>query len=131
MKKICFLGIMLIAAHGIASAQLSVNLNGGTGLWMATCNNNTLLGEKVTSPNITPTFYVGALLNNTLQSGVTLEAGVNFHLLTSNGSYKSSVIADVFPFLLCFSLLFFSQLFVRPPETAILLFCISFSFYCA
>ena len=34
--------------------------------------------------------------------------------------------AYVFPFLLCFSLLFFSQLFVRPPHTAILLFCISF-----
>ena len=33
----------------------------------------------------------------------------------------------IFPFLLCFSLLFFSQLFVRPPQTAILLFCISFS----
>ena len=29
-----------------------------------------------------------------------------------------------FPFLLCFWLLFFSQLFVRPPQTAILLFCI-------
>ena len=35
--------------------------------------------------------------------------------------------AYIFPFLLCFSLLFFSQLFVRPPQTAILLFCISFS----
>ena len=33
----------------------------------------------------------------------------------------------IFPFLLCFSLLFFSQLFVRPPQTAILLYCISFS----
>ena len=29
-------------------------------------------------------------------------------------------------FLFCFSLLFFSQLFVRPSQTAILLFCISF-----
>ena len=29
-------------------------------------------------------------------------------------------------FLLCFSLLLFSQLFVRPPQTASLLFCISF-----
>ena len=28
----------------------------------------------------------------------------------------------IFPFLLCFSLLFFSQLFVRPPQIAILLF---------
>ena len=32
-----------------------------------------------------------------------------------------------FPFLLCFLLLFFSQLFVRPPQTIILSFCISFS----
>ena len=41
-----------------------------------------------------------------------------FETLHSNGS--------IFPFLLCFLLLFFSQLFVRPPQTAILLFCISF-----
>ena len=34
--------------------------------------------------------------------------------------------AYIFPFLLYFSLLFFSQLFVRPPQIAILLFCISF-----
>ena len=32
-----------------------------------------------------------------------------------------------FPFLLCFPLLFFSQLFVRPTQAAILLFYISFS----
>ena len=35
--------------------------------------------------------------------------------------------AYIFPFLLCFLPLFLSQLFVRPPQTAILLFCISFS----
>ena len=40
------------------------------------------------------------------------------------GTLHSDV--SIFPFLLCFSLLFFSQLFVRPPQTAILLFCISF-----
>ena len=33
----------------------------------------------------------------------------------------------IFPFLLCLLILFFSQLFVRPPQTTILLFCISFS----
>ena len=33
----------------------------------------------------------------------------------------------IFPFLLCLLLLFFSQLFVRPPQTTILPFCISFS----
>ena len=42
-----------------------------------------------------------------------------FGILHSNGY--------IFPFLLCFLLPFFSQLFVRPPQTAILLFCISFS----
>jgi len=36
----------------------------------------------------------------------------------------------IFPFLLCFSLPFFSQLFVRPPLTAILPFCISFFNMC-
>ena len=40
-----------------------------------------------------------------------------FAILHSNGY--------IFPFFLCFSLLFFSQLFVRPPQTVILLFCIS------
>ena len=34
---------------------------------------------------------------------------------------------DIFPFLLCFWLLFFSQIFVWLPQTAILLFCIYFS----
>ena len=43
---------------------------------------------------------------------------LSFGTLHSNG--------NIFPFLLCFLLLFFSQLFVRPPQTAILLFCISF-----
>ena len=33
----------------------------------------------------------------------------------------------IFPFLLCFWLLFFSQIFVWLPQTAILLFCIYFS----
>ena len=34
---------------------------------------------------------------------------------------------SIFPFLLCLSHLFYSQLFVRPPWTTILPFCISFS----
>ena len=33
----------------------------------------------------------------------------------------------IFPFLLCLSLLFYSQIFVRTPETAFLPFCTSFS----
>ena len=33
---------------------------------------------------------------------------------------------NIFPFLLCLLLLFYSQLFVRPPQTTVLPFCISF-----
>ena len=40
-----------------------------------------------------------------------------------NSAFKSVY----FPFLLCFLLLSFSQLFVRPLQWAVLLFCISFS----
>ena len=36
-------------------------------------------------------------------------------------------IGYIFTFLLCLSLLFFSQLFLMPPKTTILPFCISFS----
>ena len=36
-------------------------------------------------------------------------------------------VGFIFPFLPCLSLLFFSQLFVRPPQTTILPSCISFS----
>ena len=36
----------------------------------------------------------------------------------------------IFPFLLCLLCLFFSQLFVRPPQTTILSFCIFFSWRC-
>ena len=41
------------------------------------------------------------------------------------GTFHSDVY--IFPFLLCFLLLIFSQLLVRPPQTVILLICISFS----
>ena len=41
--------------------------------------------------------------------------------------WNSASNGFIYPFLLCFLLLFFSQLFVRPPQMAILLFCICFS----
>ena len=47
-------------------------------------------------------------------------------LISSCYSLELCIQAYIFPFLLCFSPLFFSQLFVRPPQTAISLFCISF-----
>ena len=48
-------------------------------------------------------------------------------LNSPNYSLELCIQMDIFPFLLCLSLLFFSQLFVRPPQTTILPLCISFS----
>ena len=52
-----------------------------------------------------------------------------FALILRKASYLSLLFFGtlhsngyIFPFLLCFLLLFFSQLFLRPPQTAILLF---------
>ena len=45
--------------------------------------------------------------------------------------WNSAFNGYIFLFLLCFLLAFFSQLFVRPPQTTILLFCISFSWGCS
>ena len=57
-----------------------------------------------------------------------------FALITEEGflsspcySLQLCIQVGIFPFLLCLSLLFFSQLFVRPPQTTILPFCISSS----
>ena len=57
-----------------------------------------------------------------------------FALISEEGFFNLSLLffgtlhsdGNIFPFLFCFSLLFFSQLFVGPPQTAILFSCISF-----
>ena len=57
-----------------------------------------------------------------------------FALITEEGflispcySFPLHSNGNIFPFLLCLSLLFFSQLFVRPHQKMSLCFCISFS----
>ena len=57
-----------------------------------------------------------------------------FALITGRLSYLSLLFFGtlhsnrcIFPFCLCLSLVFFSQLFVSPPQTTILTFCISSS----
>ena len=62
---------------------------------------------------------------------ILLFSSISLHWCWRRLSYLSLLLTlhsygYIFPFLLCFLLLFFSQLFVRPPQTAILLFCISF-----
>ena len=72
--------------------------------------------EKITSLSHSIVFlYLFALITDRL-SYLSL---LFFGTLRSNGY--------IFPYLLCLSLLFFSQLFVRPPQRTVLPFCISFS----
>ena len=72
-------------------------------------------------------------LKRSLVFPILLFSSISLHWSWGRLSYLSLLFfgtlhsdAYIFPFLLCFLLLFFSQLFVRPPQTAILLFCISF-----
>ena len=50
-----------------------------------------------------------------------------FSSVALHWSLRKAFLISLFPFLLCLSLLFFSQLFVRPAQTPILPFCLSFS----
>ena len=62
-----------------------------------------------------------------LFSSISLHWSLRKPFLSLLAILWNSANSYIFPFILCFSLLFLSQLFVRPPQTAILLFCISFS----
>ena len=77
---------------------------------------------------------VSLILKKSLVFPILLFASVSLHWSLMKASYLSLLFfgtlhSDVyiFPFLLCLSLLFFSQLFLRSPQTNILPFCISFS----
>ena len=71
-------------------------------------------------------------LKRSLVFPILLLSSVSLHWCWGRLSYLSLLFfgtlhsnGNIFPFLLTF--LFFSQLFVRPPQTTILPFCISFS----
>ena len=65
------------------------------------------------------TCVLGCLFVLITEEGFLISSCYSLEILHSNGC--------IFPLLLCLSLLFFSQLFVRPPQTTILPFCITFS----
>ena len=74
-------------------------------------------------------------LNRSLVYPILLSSSISLHWSLRKLSYLSLLFFGTLhsdghsvPFLLCLSPLFFSQLFVRPPQTTILLFVISFSF---
>ena len=73
-------------------------------------------------------------LTRSLVFHILLFSSISLHDLWGRLSYLSLLFSGtlhanehIFPSLRCFSLLFFSQLFVNPPHTVILLFCIYFS----
>ena len=72
-------------------------------------------------------------LKRSLVFPILLFSSISLHWSLKNTFYLSLLFFGtlhsdgyMFPFLLCLSLLFFSQLFVRPPQTTILPFSISF-----
>jgi len=68
-------------------------------------------------------------LKRSVVFSILLFSSISFHLSYLSFLFFGTLHSSRYirPFLLCWSHLFFSQLFVRPPQTAILLFCISFS----
>ena len=73
-------------------------------------------------------------LKRSLVFPILLFSSISLHWSLRNLSYLFLLFfgtlhsdGNIFPFLLCLLLLFLSQLFVRPSETIILPFCISFS----
>ena len=74
-------------------------------------------------------------LKRSLVFPILLSSSISLHWSLRKFSYLSLLFFGTLhwdgysiPFLLCLSLLFLSQLFVRPPQTTILLFFISLSF---
>ena len=80
-------------------------------------------------PYISPIFLKKSLIFPILLfSSISLHCSLKkvfLSLLLFSGALNS--VGYITPFLLCFSCLLFSQLFVRPPQTTISPFCISFS----
>ena len=75
-------------------------------------------------PLVSPVFLKRSLVFNILSfSSISLHCSF-IKVFLSLPLFSGTQHSDAY--ILCFSLLFFSQLFVRPPQTAILLFCISF-----
>ena len=147
--------VMLRKAHLISHPRMSGSRHVITPLWLSVSRRSFLISSVdschlflISSvsiryhfcPLLCPSLHETVLgISNFLEGISSLSHSVVFlyffALITEENFHYLSLLffgtlhsnGYIFPFLLCLLLLFFSQLFVRPPQTTILTFCISFS----
>lgn len=91
MKKIGFLGIMLIAAQNITVAQTSFDVNIGSGVWTAICTPAVVDDNMVWNPGASASTHLGFGMKTVLSSHLTIGIGVRGHYMGENSSYRTQM----------------------------------------
>lgn len=91
MKKIGFLGIMLIAAQNITVAQTSFDVNIGSGVWTAICTPAVVDDNMVWNPGASASTHLGFGMKTVLSSHLTIGIGVRGHYMAENNSYRTQM----------------------------------------
>ena len=91
MKKIGFLGIMLIAAQNITVAQSSFDVNIGSGVWTAICTPAVVDDNMVWNPGASASTHLGFGMKTVLSSHLTIGIGVRGHYMAENNSYRTQM----------------------------------------
>ena len=91
MKKIGFLGIMLIAAQNFTVAQTSFDVNIGGGAWTAVCTPVAVDNNMVWNPGGSVSSHLGFGFKTVLGSQLTLGIGIRGHHLAQNNSYRTQM----------------------------------------
>ena len=91
MKKIGFLGIMLIAAQNLTIAQTSFDVNIGSGAWTTFCQPFIVENHFVGNPSVSTTNHLGFGMKSVLSSNLTLSVGVRGHYMNQNSSFRASL----------------------------------------
>ncbi|MBR3568504.1 MAG: hypothetical protein IKO46_08140 [Salinivirgaceae bacterium] len=91
MKKIGFLGIMLIAAQNITVAQTSFDVNIGSGVWTALCTPVAVDDNMVWNPGASVSTHLGFGMKTVLSSHLTIGVGVRGHYMAENNSYRTQM----------------------------------------
>lgn len=91
MKKIGFLGIMLIAAQNITVAQTSFDVNIGSGVWTAICTPAVVDDNMVWNPGASASTHLGFGMKTVLTSHLTIGIGVRGHYMAENNSYRTQM----------------------------------------